>query len=137
MRELRFDHFRTMLQEEYFGQPGLRLAILESTFFFLLASIIAFALIGWPQLALFLSAVVFVTGRIALDYYYECVSRCSPLLAEISLMPIIALLILTLAMISFPQHPFLMTASFMLLLILVIWKIAMLLNFIDRAVKKE
>ncbi len=137
MSELRFDHIRTTLQEEYFGRPGLRLAILESTFFFLLASIIALALIGWPQLALFLSAVVFVTGRIALDYYYECVSRCSPLSAEISLMPIIALLTLTLVMISFPQHPFLMTASFMLLLILVIWKIAMLLNFIDRAVKKE
>ncbi len=137
MRELRFDHFWTMLQVEYFGQPGLRLAILESAFFFLLASIIAFAVIGWPQLAIFLSAVVFVTGRMALDYYYECVSRCSHLSAEISLMPIIALLILTLSVVSFPQHPFLMTASFMLLLILVIWKIAMLLNYIDQAVKKE
>ena len=114
-----------------------RLAILESAFFFLLASIIVFSLIGWRQLALFLSATVAVAGYIALDYYYECVTVCSSLSTKISLMPIIALLGLTVALISFRQHPFLMAALFMLLFVLVIWKIAMMLNCIDRAEKKD
>jgi ABC-type proline/glycine betaine transport system permease subunit len=112
-----------------------RLAILESAFFFLLASIITFALIGWRQLALFLSAMVAVAGRIALDYYYECMAGCSPLSAKISLMPIIALLAVTLAMISFRQHPILMAALFVILFVLVIWKVSLLLNCIDRATK--
>ncbi|MDA8105085.1 MAG: hypothetical protein M0Z71_06845, partial [Nitrospiraceae bacterium] len=118
-------------------KSGARLAVLESAFFFLLASIISFSLIGWRQLALFLSAVIAVTGRVALDYYYECIASCGPLSAKISLMPTIALVALTLAMISFRQHPFLMTALYILLFILVIWKIAMLLNFIDRAAKRD
>ncbi|MGE5300835.1 MAG: hypothetical protein ACM3MB_07710 [Acidobacteriota bacterium] len=118
-------------------KTGVRLAIVESAFFFLLASIIYFSLIGWLQLALFLSAIAAVAGRVALDYYYECIAVCSPLSAKISLMPIIALVALTLAMISFSQHPFLMTSLYILLFILVIWKIAMLLNFIDRAAKRD
>ena len=137
MRELRFDHFRTMLQEEYLGQPGLRLAILESAFFFLLASIIASSLIEWRQLALFLSLIVAVAGRIALDYYYECISGCSTLSANISMMPTITLLALAFIMIRFRQHPFLITALFMLLSILIIWKVAMLRNWIDRGQLKR
>jgi len=117
-------------------KSGARLAVIESAFFFLLASIITFSLIGWPQLALFLSAIAAVAGRVALDYYYECIAVCSPLSAKISLMPTIALVALTLAMISFGQHPFLMTALYILLFILVIWKIAMLLNFIERTAKR-
>jgi ABC-type proline/glycine betaine transport system permease subunit len=114
-----------------------KLAILESAFFFPLVSVIAFSLIGWRQLALFLSAVIAVAGYMALDYYYEYVSRCSSLSTKISLMPTIALLALAWTIISFRQHPFLMTALLMLLFILVIWKIAMLRNLIDRAVKRD
>ena len=117
-------------------KTAARLAILESAFFFMLASIIAFSLTGWRQLALFLSAIVAVAGYIALDYYYECLAGCSSLSIKISLMPIIALLALTAMMISFRQHPFLMVALLILLFVLVIWKIAMLLNCIDRTVKK-
>lgn len=113
-----------------------RLAILESAFFFLLASIIAFSLIGWRELALFLSAIVAVAGRMALDYYYECSARCSSLSAKISVIPTITLVALAVAMISFRQHPFLVAALLLLLFILVIWKTAMLFNCIDRAVKR-
>ena len=116
-------------------KAGARLAILESTFFFLLASIITFALIGWRQLALFLSVIIAVVGRITLDYYYECIAECSSLSVKISMMPVITLVALALTMISFRQHPFLMAALFILLFILVIWKIAMLLNWIDRGRK--
>ncbi len=117
-------------------KTAARLAILESAFFFMLASIIAFSLIGWRQLALFLSAIAAVAGYMALDYYYKCVAVCSSLSTKISLMPIIALLALTAAMISYRQHPFLMAALFILLFVLVIWKIAMLLNCIDRTAKR-
>ncbi len=117
-------------------KTAARLAILESAFFFLLASIITFSLIGWRQLALFLSALIAVAGFIALDYYYKCVAGCSSLSAKISLMPIISLLALTAVMISFREHPFLMAALFILLFVLVIWKIAMLLNCIDRTAKR-
>ena len=113
-------------------KAGARLAVLESVFFLLLASIIAFSLTGWRQLALFLSAVIAVAGRAALDYYYECIAECSSLSVKISMMPVITLVALALTMISFRQHPFLMAALFILLFILVIWKIAMLLNWIDR-----
>ncbi len=118
-------------------KTAARLAILESVFFFLLASIIAFSLIGWRQLALLFSAIVAVAGYIALDYYYECIAECGSLSAKISLIPTIALLALTLIMISFRQHPFLMMALFLLLSMLVIWKIAMLSNLIDRAAKRD
>ena len=118
-------------------KPGLRLAILESAFFFLLASIIASSLIEWRQLALFLSIIVAVAGRIALDYYYEYISGCSALSAKISMMPTITLLALAFIMIRFRQHPFLITALFMLLFILVIWKVAMLRNWIDRGQLKR
>ncbi len=114
-------------------KAGARLAVIESVFFLLLASIIAFSLTGWRQLALFLSAVIAVAGRAALDYYYECIAECSPLSAKVSLMPIIALVALALSLISFHQHPFLMAALLMLLFVLVIWKIAMLLNWTHRA----
>ncbi len=113
-----------------------RLAILEAAFFFLIASIITLSLIGWRQLALFLSAIVAVAGRMALDYYYECVAGCSSLPAKISVLPTMALLALALVMISFRQHPFLFTALLILLFVLAIWKTAMLFNCIDRAVKK-
>jgi len=118
-------------------KAGARLVILESAFFFLLASIITFSLIGWRQLALFLSAIIAVAGYIALDYYYECVAVCNSLSTKISLMPIITLVAVTAAMISFRQHPFLMAALLVLLFVLVIWKIAMLSNCIDRAVKRD
>ena len=114
----------------------IKLIMLESAFFFLLASIITFSLIGWRQLALFLSAVVAVAGYIALDNYYKYVAGCGSLSAKISLMPIIALLALTAVMISFRQHPFLMAALFILLFVLVVWKIAMLFDCVDRAVKR-
>jgi hypothetical protein len=113
-------------------KAGAKLAVLESAFFLLLASIIASSLTGWRQLALFLSAVIAVSGRMTLDYYYECIDECSPLSAKISLIPIITLIALTLTIISFPQHPFLMAALFTLLFVLVIWKIAMLLNYVGR-----
>ena len=113
-------------------KPGARIAILESTFFFLLASIITFSLIGWRELALILSAVLAVAGRLALDYYYECLAGCSSLSEKVSMMPTITLVVLSLTMITFRHHPFLMAALFMLLFILVIWKIAMLFNWIDR-----
>ncbi len=114
-------------------KAGARLAVLESAFFFLLASIITFSLVGWRQLAILLSAIIAVAGRIALDYYYDCIGTCSSLSAKISLMPIITLIALALTIISFHQHPILMTALFVLLFILVIWKIAMLLNWTPRA----
>lgn len=107
----------------------VRLAVLETTFFFLLASIIMFSLIGWRQLALFLSAIVAVAGRMALDYYNECLDGCRSLSAKVSLLPTITLVAVALTMISFHQHPFLMAALFTLLFVLVIWKIAMLLNW--------
>lgn len=113
-------------------KPVARLAILESIFFFLIASIITFSLIGWRQLALFISVIVAVAGRLALDYYYECISECSSISAKISMTPIIILVALTLSLIDFRRHPFLMAALFMLLFILVLWKAAMLLNWIDR-----
>jgi hypothetical protein len=113
-------------------KPGARLAILESSFFLLLASIITFSLIGWRELALFLSAIFAVAARLGLNYYYECIAECGSLSAKISVMPIITFVALTLSLISFRQHPFLVAALFLLLFILVIWKVAMLLNWIDR-----
>ncbi len=118
-------------------KPGARLAILESAFFFLLASIITFTLIGWSQLALFFSAIVAIAGRIALDYYYECIAECSPRSAKISLIPVITLVALTFALISFRQHPFLIIALFFLFFMLVIWKIAMLLHWIEREPRRK
>ncbi len=114
-------------------KAGARLAVLESAFFLLLASIIIFSLAGWRQLALLLSAIIAVAGRIALDYYYDCIGACSPLSAKVSLVPTITLIALALTITSFHRHPFLTTALFTLLFVLVIWKIAMLLNWMHRA----
>jgi ABC-type proline/glycine betaine transport system permease subunit len=113
-------------------KPHARLAVLESVFFFSLASIIALSLIGWRQVALILSVIVAAAGRIALDYYYECLAGCNSLSAKISMVPIIALVALSVFLISFRRHPFLMVALFILFLLLVIWKVAMLLHWIDR-----
>ncbi len=113
-------------------RPEARLAMLEFSFFLLLATIITFSLVGWDQMALLFSAIIAIAGRIALDYYYECAGKCSRLAWKISMFPIITLVAAALFLISFRRHPFLITALFMLFFILVIWKIAMLRNWIYR-----
>lgn len=119
-------------------KPEARIAVLEFSFFLLLASIITFALIGWRELALLFSAVLAISGRIALNYYYECVAGCGPLSAKISAIPIIVFVASALFLISFRRHPFLVAALFMLLFVLIIWKIALLLKWIDyESLKKD
>ncbi len=117
-------------------KAGARLAIMEAAFFFLLASIIMFSLMRWRQLALFLSAIVAVAGRVALDKYYEYVDGCNSLSAKVSLIPIITLIALSLTVVSFQKHPFLMAALYALLVVLVIWKVAMLLHWTSRGGKE-